>query len=182
VLTCWTATWNVTEVAPAGTVTLGGRVRFVLLVESGTVSPPGGAGPFNVTVQVAEPPLGGVQEMLLTTMSKVTVAVAVCPFQLAVMVTVCGPVTVPAVIVKVPLLVPAPTVMVAGTVNVPALLDRFTVARPAAALVNVTVQVAVWAGPSVVAGQLTADSCAGARRFTVKVWLTPLAVAVRIAV
>ena len=44
---------NVTEVAPSGTVTLGGTVAFpVSLLLSVTETPPAGAAPFNVTVPI----------------------------------------------------------------------------------------------------------------------------------
>ena len=50
-------TANVTLVAPAATVTLGGTVAAaVLLLESATVAPPAGAAPLSVTVPVEEFP------------------------------------------------------------------------------------------------------------------------------
>jgi hypothetical protein len=46
---------KVTEVAPAGTLTLDGTcATLVLLLESGTTAPPEGAGPVNFTVPVEE--------------------------------------------------------------------------------------------------------------------------------
>ena len=49
---------KVVDVAPAGTVTLGGTVAMpVLLLDSATLAPPVGAAPFSVTVPVAMLPL-----------------------------------------------------------------------------------------------------------------------------
>ena len=78
---------------------------------------------------------------------------------------------------KVPLLDPVLMVMLAGTLNTPRLLDKVTVAALLAALVSVTVQVALCPVPRVPGVQLRADNCAGATRFKVKVCVTPLALA-----
>jgi len=91
--------------------------------------------------------------------------------------------TTPAVAVNVPLVEPALMVALAGTLNAAAaLLDRFIVAALAAALVKVTVHVALWPVASTVGAQLTDDSCAGAARFSVKVCELLLALAVTTAV
>lgn len=48
-------TVKVTLVAPVGTVTLAGTLAALLLQESKTCAPPGGAGPLSVTVAVEDP-------------------------------------------------------------------------------------------------------------------------------
>ena len=84
---------------------------------------------------------------------------------------------------NVPLLDPALMLTLAGTLSAAAtLLDRVTVAALVAALVSVTVHVALWPVPKVTGAQLSDDSCAGAARFSVKVCEPLLALAVTIAV
>jgi hypothetical protein len=91
--------------------------------------------------------------------------------------------TTPAVAVNVPLLEPALMVALAGTLSAAAaLLDKLTVAAVAAALVRVTVHVALCPVANTVGAQVTDDSCAGADRFSVKVCELPLALAVTAAV
>ena len=51
------ATLKVALLLPPATVTEAGTVAAVLLLESETAMPPVGAGPFNVTVPVADTPL-----------------------------------------------------------------------------------------------------------------------------
>ena len=133
---------------PAATVTLPGSVTLALLSDSATVKPPLGAVSFSVTVQVDVPgalTLAGVQDRPLRTVAafKLTEAVAVWPLQLAVTVAVWSLLNVPAVAVNVPLLDPVPMVMLEGTLKRPRLLDNVTVAALVAALVSVTVQVAL---------------------------------------
>ena len=84
---------------------------------------------------------------------------------------------------NVPLLEPALMVALAGTLSAAdALLDKLIVATLAAALVSVTVHVALCPVPNVTGTQLTDDSCAGADRFSVKVCELLLALAVTTAV
>ena len=83
---------------------------------------------------------------------------------------------------KVPLLEPGLMVTLFGTLNTPRLLERLTVAALVAALVNVTVQVALWPLPRVPGEQLSPDNWAGATRFRVKVWVDPPPLAVITAV
>ncbi len=133
-------------VAPAPTVTLAGTVAFPLLLDSPTVSPPPGAAPLSVTVQLDVPgafTLDGLQDTPLgvTLATRLTCVLAVCALNVAVIVAVALLLTVPAVAVNVPLLAPLATAMLAGTVSTPVLLDRLTVAVLDAALFNVTVQV-----------------------------------------
>ena len=66
----------------------------------------------------------------------------------------------------------------AGTGNSPLLLLRFTVAVPAGAPLNVTVQVVVCPVPKAPGAQLIEDSCAGATRPKLKLCDWPPAVAV----
>jgi hypothetical protein len=104
---------------------------------------------------------------------KLTEAVAVWPLQVAVTVAVWSLLNVPAVAVNVPLLDPVVIVMLAGTLNRTRLLDNATVAALVAALVSVTVQVALCPVPRVPGVQLNPDNCNGATRFSVKFWVTP---------
>ena len=91
-------------------------------------------------------------------------------------------VSVPAVAVKVPLLDPVLMVRLAGTLNRARLLDKVTVAALVAALVSVTVQVALCPLPRVPGVQLKLDNRAGATTPKLKVRVTPLALAVITAV
>jgi hypothetical protein len=172
---------------PAGTVTLPGTVTLELLSDSVTANPPLGAALLRATVQVEVPgafTLAGVQDKPLGVVAafRFTDAVLLCPFQLAVRVAVWSLLIVPAVALNVPLLDPVLIVMLAGTLNTPRLLDNVTVAVLVAALLNVTVQVALCPVPRIPGVQLTADNCAGATRFNVNVCVTPPALAVIIAV
>ena len=158
---------------PAATVTLPGSVTLALLSASVTAKPPLGAASFSVTVHVEAPgalTLAGVQDRPLRTLAafRFTDAVAVWPLQLAVTVAVWSTLRVPAVAVNVPLLDPVLIVMLEGTLNRPRLLDKATVAKLVAALVSVTVQVALCPVPRVPGVQLNPDNCAGATRFNVK--------------
>jgi hypothetical protein len=56
VVTLLVVTVKLTELAPAGTVTLAGTVDALELSESDTTAPPVGAGALNVTVPVEEAP------------------------------------------------------------------------------------------------------------------------------
>jgi hypothetical protein len=121
-------------VAPSGTVTPGGtRAAAVLLLESATLAPPGGAGPFSVTVpaedsrppvtlaglSVSEERVGG---------STVTDAVRVRPPQEAKSVTWIDAGTALVLTVKVALAAPAGTIRLEGTVAAASLLETETTA------------------------------------------------------
>ena len=141
----------------------------------------------NVTVQEEVPgalTLAGVQDKPLSVLAafKLTAAVRVCPFQLAVMVAVWSLLRAPAAAMNVPLLDPALIVMLAGTLRRPRLLDKATVALLAAAVFSMTVQVALCPVPKDSGTQLKPDNCAGATRFNVNVRVTPLALAMITAV
>jgi hypothetical protein len=158
-----------------------------LLSDSATANPPLGAALLRVTVQAEAPgafTLAGVQDKPLSVIAafRFTDALLLCPFQFAVTVAVWSLLTVPAVAVKVPLLDPALIVMLAGTLNRPRLLDKATVAVLVAALLSVTVQVALCPVPRIPGVQLNADNCTGAARFKVDVCVTPPALAVITAV
>jgi len=84
--------------------------------------------------------------------------------------------------VNVPLLAPVLMVRLAGTLNRARLLDRVTVAALVAALVSVTVQVALCPVTRIPGVQLNADNRAGATRFRLKVRVPPPPVAVITAV
>ena len=172
---------------PAATVRLAASDTLALLSDSVTATPPAGAAPLSVTVQEDTPgafTLAGVQVKLLTAAGalRFTDEALVWPFQLAVTVAAWSLFTGPAIAVNVPLLDPELIVTLAGTLNTPKLLDRATVAELVAALVSVTVQVALCPVPRVPGVQLKDDNCAGDTRFKVNVRVTPLALAVITAV
>jgi len=78
---------------PAGTVTLPGSVTLALSSDNVTAKPPAGAASFSVTVQVELPgvlTLAGLHDRLLRAVAafRFTVAVLVCPPQMAVTVAV----------------------------------------------------------------------------------------------
>ena len=177
--------WALLE--PAATVTYPGSVTLELLSDSVTASPPLGAALLRVTVQVDAPgafTLAGVQDKPLSVVAslRITDALLLCPFQLAVTVAVWPLPTVPAVTVNVPLLAPALIVRLAGTLNRFRLLDKATVAALVAAWLRVTAQVALCPVPSTPGAQLNPDTCTGATRFNVNVCVTPPALAVITAV
>jgi hypothetical protein len=182
-----TVTVNPAEVAPEATVTLPGTVAFPLLLDSATASPPPGAAPLKVTVQLEVPgafTLDGLQDKPLgnTPAVKLTGVLTLSPFRVAVSAAVWALLTVPAVAVNVPLLALAAIVTLAGTVSKPVLLDRLAVIVVDAALFSVTVQVALCPVPSVLGEQLTLNNCAGPAMLNENVRETLLAVAVSVAV
>ena len=129
---------KVAVVAPAVTVTEAGTVNKGLLLDSGTATPPEGAAPEKVTVQVelpAVPRLDWLQPRELSTTGAVSDRVAVWVLLLYVAVTVADPslLIVPAVAVKVAVVAPAATATEAGTVSNPLLLDSVMLAPPAGA-------------------------------------------------
>lgn len=138
---------KVPVVAPAATVTEAGTVNKGLLLDSGMATPPEGAAPDKVTVQVefpAVPRLDWLQPRELSTTGAVSDRVAVWVLLLYVAVTVADPLLliVPAVAVKVVVVAPAATVTEAGTVSNPLLLDSVIAAPPlGAAEDRVTVHV-----------------------------------------
>jgi hypothetical protein len=158
-------------------VTWAGTLNRPELLDKATVTGLAAAS-VSVTVQAEAPgafTLAGVQNTPLRTVaiSKLTEAVVVWPLQLAVTVAVWSLLKVPAVAVNVPLLDPVLIVTLAGTLSTPRLLDKATVAALVAALVSVTVQLALCPVPRVPGVQLNPDNCNGATRFNVKFWVTP---------
>jgi hypothetical protein len=131
---------NVVEFVLAGTVTDAGTGSAAVLLEpSVTVLPPVGAGWFKVTVQIVEMPmvrLSGLQtsEPTLGPLGVTVTVAVVLPPSVAVSVTVCEVVTVPAVGVKVVEVAAAGTVTDAGTGSAVVLFEASpTVAPPAGA-------------------------------------------------
>jgi hypothetical protein len=134
-----------------------GTVNAALSLESVIVAPPEGAAEERVTVQAVVLLVGtlaGEQptEVTVSVPTKDNVACCELLLKVAVRVTVCVLVIVPAVAAKVAVVPPAATVTEAGTVNRGLLLDSKTLAPPAGAGdVSVTVHVELTPLPSVVA-------------------------------
>ena len=121
VVTARVFTVNVTDVAPAGTVTVAGTVAFAELEVSLTTSPPAGAAELRVTVPVElDPPVTAVglsvSEVAIGAFT-VTVVVAVVPAPVAVTITLWFVATGVDVTVKYAEKLPAGMVTVAGTVS-----------------------------------------------------------------
>ena len=157
---------------------------MALLLEIEMASPPAGATPFRVTVQVELPAASEVGEQLrplsgtLGPAVTVTVVVWLCALLVAVTVIVWLVETVPAVAVNDAVLVPAPIITLAGTVNAPLLLARVIVVAFNAVLFKLTVQVADAPAARLFGVQLTALNCAGPLRFRVKFCVTLFKLAV----
>jgi hypothetical protein len=121
---------NVTDVAPANTVTLAGTVALALLDERLITVPPGPAAPLSVTVPIADvPPRTEVGETLMPASVAgviVSVAVSVTLPSKAVIVAEVLADTAVVEIVKVADVAPAKTVTEAGTVPLALPEDRLT--------------------------------------------------------
>jgi hypothetical protein len=129
---------NVAVDDAAGTGTEAGTVSAGLLTETGTVTPPVGAGAERVRVQVEDAPASRVVELhanveTTTAATKLKVAVLEAPFNVAVMVAGWVVVGLPAVAVNVAEAAAAATVTEAGTVSKALLSDRTTTVPPAGA-------------------------------------------------
>lgn len=154
-------TVNVALVDPAGTVTLAGTVKaLVLLLVSVTTKPPVGAGALIVTVPVTLVPTLPVVGLTETAKAAggVTVNVAVfeLPVTVAVIVAVVDALTELVVTVAVTDVAPAGTVTVAGTLAEPLLLERATDTPPVpAAALSVIVAVEFCAPPRTLVGLMT---------------------------
>jgi hypothetical protein len=144
---------NVAVVAPPTIVTCAGTVATALPLESATTTPPGGAGPLNVTVPVLVEPSrtdagsrARLESVAVVRLDDVTVSTAerLTPPPTAVIVTDVSALTEPVVTVNVALVDPAGTSTLAGTDAADALLlDKDTVMPPlGAAAVSATVPVA----------------------------------------
>jgi hypothetical protein len=155
---------NVTDVAPAGTVTLAGTVSaVVLLLDRVTTNPPAGAGALIDTVPVTAVPTrpdnGLTDSVEIAAGVTVTDAVFELPDRVAVIVTVVEMLTGFEVTGAVTDVAPAGTVMVAGTLAAALLLERATATPlvPAAALM-VTVAVPFCAPPRRLVGLMASDA------------------------
>ena len=172
---------NVTDVAPAGTVTLAGTVPIVVELDASvTTAPPVGAARDSVTGPVtATPPVAAVTLVVMPESAAaggvtVTVAVPLEPFVDAVIVTEVFAATVPAVIVNVAVRDPAGTVTLTGT-DATTVLDELSVTTlpPTGALVeSVTVLVVVAVDATFALATVT-DVTFGPRIDNVDLTLTP---------
>ncbi|NWF84226.1 MAG: hypothetical protein HXY18_10390 [Bryobacteraceae bacterium] len=164
---------NVALEAPAATVTEAGTDSSELLSDTDTVTPPVGAAPLRVTVQVLLAPeesVVGAQASVETDSGTISAMEAVweLPFSVAVTTAVEAAVMAPAVAVNVALDEPAATVTDAGTDSSELLSDRETVAPPVGAcFVNEMVHVLASDDVSELGLQLKEDSKAGATRLSV---------------
>ena len=158
--------------APAATVTLAGTLATVVLVlDSVTMAPPGGAAEVKVTVPVLPAPpttlvgLTVTDDRLAGGGAGLTVSTAVreAPPKVPEIVTGVAAVTAVVVIEKFALSAPAATVTLAGTLaTVVLLLDSVTIAPPVgAAVVNVAVPV-LPAPPTTLVGLTVTDDRVGA--------------------
>ena len=182
-LTAATLAVNVPLVWFAAMLTLPGTVTLALLLASATAAPLPGAGPDNVTVQLALPgafTVPGVQLRLPGTTDTVRLTPVdwLCPFRSAVTVAVWLLPTVPLVTANAALLCPAATVTFAGTGSAALLLTSVTTTAPAAALLSVTVQLDGALLPRLDGEQDTEVSCAGALAVSVNVCVPPFKLAV----
>jgi hypothetical protein len=176
---------NVTDVAPAETVTLAGTVPSVVELDASvTTAPPVGAARVRVTVPVTTtPPVAAATLVVMPESAAaggvtVTEAVPVEPFVDAVIVTAVFAATVPAVIVNVAVRDPAGTVTLTGTVATPT-LDELSVTTlpPTGALVeSVTVPVVV-AVDAMLALATVTDETFGPRIDNVDLTLMPFVTA-----
>ena len=128
---------KVVELAPAGTVTVDGRVTLVLLELSATDIPPVGAEPLNVTVAVEVfPPITEVgDKAILVSVAAMTVRLAICVLEpcIAVIVSVTLLETAAVVTVNVAVVCPAVTVTEVGTVALVLLELKLTETPPVGA-------------------------------------------------
>jgi hypothetical protein len=126
-------TVNVAVFAPATTVTLAGTVAAALLLDSVTIAPPVGAGPFSIRVPVEELPPSKLAGFSVTLESAggLMVSVAVCTaLKSPVIVTVATVLTALVVTVNVAVVAPAATVTLAGTAAAALLLESETNTPP----------------------------------------------------
>ena len=160
------------EAAPAATLTDTGTLSAELLSESEITTPPAGAAPESVTVQVAAAPGAravGLQDNDASVVLAVsaTASVIVLPGTEAVIVAVWLDEKLPALTVKTAEEAPPGTVTLPGTDRTALLSDSETDIPPAGAAVDTaTVQVADAPGPSVAGEHAKEESTAGAETAT----------------
>ena len=174
-------TVNVTLVAPAGTVTLGGtEAAEELLLDSATCAPPAGAGAFNVTVPVefCRPPITVVGFSVSEDRTggiTVSVVVWIAPPEDAEIVTGVEAATALVLIANVVLVAPAGTVTLPGTVAAAVLsLDSVTCAPPAGAGPSSVAVPVELLPPVTVVGFTPSEETTGGVTLSVLVRVTPL--------
>ena len=178
---------KVAVVELAATVTEGGTLKDALLEDAATTVPPAGAALDTVTVQVvaafeARMVILQVSEERLPGACRVMVAVAVVPFNVAVMVAVPLVEIVPAAATKVVVVELPGNTTSPGTVRAALLDARDTmVMLPRAGGDIVTVQVVVALDDRIEAPHVSEERLAGAWRLMLAVVVAPLSVAVIVA-
>ena len=181
---------NVADIAPAGTVTFTGTVAAVVLLDASvTTAPPAGAADVKVTVPVLVTAPNMDDGLSVTAESAagggVTVRLAdiVLPFVAAEIETTVFVATIPAVTVNVAAVCPAGTVTAAGTVASDVFPDASVTTFPPVGATTLSVTVPVTCpADAMVEGESVRACTRGPRIPSVTFALTPLAVALRMAV
>jgi len=180
-------TGNVAVEDAAGMLTEGGTARAGLSLETAAATPPAGAGPVRVMVQVLVEPAVRLVESQDTRVSstglrfKVAVAVMVVElFKLAIIVTLWLLVTTPTLAVKLAESAPAITETDVGIVNRELFAVSCTVLRSWASRLNLTVQMLELPEANDVELQVRDDTACASNTDKDAVWEEPFNAAVRI--